>query len=169
MMRPSRRILGSFVLAPVMALVLTGSTLAAGTFTYRLAGFEIAATSTVGTFVGVGTSLDDLGTWSASIVHSPLSSTGTATISAGGSFRFDGAARHIAGTFTGGSLAQRSGSTGSIPCTNQTYNVIGQLALTVPSSGSGTFSAILTHYRVRLFGRCIVYAASVQGGAVFAF
>jgi hypothetical protein len=169
MMRPSRRILGSFVLAPVMALVLAGSTLASDTFIYKLSGFEIAATSTVGTFVGVGTSVDDIGTWSASIVHTPLSSIGTATILAGGSFTYDGAARDITGTFTSGSLAQTAGAPGSDPCTNQTYSVTGQLALTVPSSGAGTFSAVLTHYRVRLFGRCIVYAATVKGGATFTF
>ena len=61
MMRPSRRILGSSVLASVLGLVLAASTLAASSFTYKLSGFEIAATSTVGTFVGVARAADDVG------------------------------------------------------------------------------------------------------------
>ena len=164
MMRPSRRILGSLILAPVVAIALAANTLASSSFTYKLSGFEIAATSTVGTFVGVGTTADDAGTWSASIVHSPL--TNGAAVIQGGTFAYDGTARDIAGAFTGGSLNQASGSLG---CTNQTYNVTGSLALTVPSSGTGTFSAVLTHYRISLFGRCIVYAATVKGGAIFIF
>jgi hypothetical protein len=166
-MRPSRRILGSFVLAPVLGLALTASTLAASSFTYALSGFEIAATSTVGTFVGVGTTADDAGTWSATINHTVLTG-GAATIS-GGTFAYNGTVRDIAGTFTGGSLKQTSGSSGSWPCTNQTYAVTGSLTLTAPGSGTGTFSVVLTHFRLRLFGQCIVYAATVKGGATFSF
>ena len=93
---------------------------------------------------------------------------GTATIT-GGTFAYIGIVRHIAGTFTGGSLTQTSGSSGSSPCTNQTYAVTGSLTLTAPGSGIGTFNAVLTHYRLRLFGQCIVYAATVKGGATFSF
>lgn len=167
MMRPSRRILGSFVLAPLLGLVLATNALAASSFTYTLSGVEIAATSTVGTFVGVGTTADDAGAWLASINHTVLTG-GTATIS-GGTFAYDGRVRDIVGTFTGGSLTQTSGSSGSSPCTNQTYAVTGSLTLTAPSSGTGAFSAVLTHYRLRLFGHCIVYAATVKGGATFTF
>jgi hypothetical protein len=166
-MRPSRRILGSVVLAPVLALVLAATTVAASTFTYQLSGFEIAATSTVGTFVGVGTAADDGGTWSASIAHTVL--TGGAATITGGTFNYAGSARDIAGTFTGGSLSQIGGATGSSPCTSQTYLVTGSLSLTAPGAGTGTFSAVLTHYRVLLFGRCIVYGATVKGGATFTF
>jgi hypothetical protein len=167
MMRLYRRILGSFILAPALGLVLTASALAASSFTYTLSGVEIAATSTVGTFVGVGTTADDTGAWSASINHSVLTG-GTATIN-GGTFAYTGIVRHIAGTFTGGSLTQTSGSSGASPCTNQTYSVTGSLTLTAPGSGTGTFNAVLTHYRLRLFGQCIVYAATVKGGATFSF
>lgn len=167
MTHPSRRILGSSVLAPVLAIALAASTLAASTttYTYTLSGFETSATSTVGTFVGVGTAADDAGTWSAPIVHTVLTN-GTATI-AGGTFDYDGTVRDIDGTFDyGDSLTQTGGFTG---CTKQTYNVTGSLTLTVPSSGTGTFSAVLTHYRIRLFGQCIIYAATVKGGATFTF
>jgi hypothetical protein len=164
MMRPSRRILGSFVLASVVAIVLAASTLASSSFTYKLSGFEIAATSTVGTFVGVGTTAHDAGTWSASITHTVLND-GSATINSG-TFAYDGTVRDIAGTFTDGSLKQTSGFSG---CTNQTYAVTGSLDLTAPTSGTGTFSAVLTHYRIRLFGQCIVYSATVKGGATFTF
>jgi hypothetical protein len=47
--------------------------------------------------------------------------------------------------------------------------VTGSLTLTAPGSGIGTFNAVLTHYRLRLFGQCIVYAATVKGGATFSF
>jgi hypothetical protein len=165
MMRPSRRILGSFVLASVVAIVLAASTLASSSFTYKLSGFEIAATSTVGTFVGVGTTAHDAGTWSASITHTVLNDR-SATINSG-TFAYDGTVRDIAGTFNpGGTLSQTSGFSG---CTNQTYAVTGSLVLTAPTSGTGTFSAVLTHYRIRLFGQCIVYSATVKGGATFTF
>jgi hypothetical protein len=166
MMRLSRRILGSFILAPALGLALTASALAAS-FPYTLSGFEIAATSTVGTFVGVGTTADDAGAWSATINHTMLTG-GTATIT-GGTFAYNGIVRHIAGTFTGGSLTQTSCSSGSSPCANQTYAVTGSLTLTAPGPGTGKFKAILTHYRLRLFGQCIVYAATVKGGARFSF
>jgi hypothetical protein len=130
-----------------------------------MSGFEVAATATVGTFVGVAKSADDYGSWSASIIHTALSDAGTASIT-GGPFAYHGKVRDIAGTFNGGSLVQTSGLTG---CTNQTYAVTGSLALTLPSSGAAAFSAVLTHYRIRLFGRCIVYAATVIGGADFSF
>ncbi len=164
MMRPSRRILGSSVLASVLGLVLAASTLAASSFTYKLSGFEIAATSTVGTFVGVARAADDVGTWSASIVHTEL--TGGAANITGGTFAYDGTVRDITGTFADGSLTQISGFTG---CTNQTYSVTGSLDLTAPSTGAGTFSAVLTHRRLSLFGRCIVYSATVNGQATFNF
>jgi hypothetical protein len=45
-------------------------------------------------------------------------------------------------------------------CPNQTYDVSGSLKLT--DGATGQFSAVLTHYRIWL-GRCIVYAATVQG------
>lgn len=168
MMRSSRRILVSAVLAPVLALVLAASTFATSpvSFTYKLSGVEIGATSTVARFVGVGVAADDVGTWSASVNHTGLTA-GAATIE-GGTFAYDGTVRDIAGTFTGGSLTQTSGFTG---CTNQTYLVTGSLGLTSPSAGTGTFTAVLTHHRVwvRLFNRCIVYSATVKGEATFNF
>jgi hypothetical protein len=151
----------------MLSLAVVASAFGASSFTYALSGFEIAATSTVGTFVGTGTTVGDSGVWSASITHTVLTG-GTATIS-GGTFAYDGIARDIAGTFTGGSLTQTSGSSGPSPCTNQTYAVTGSLALTAPGSGTATFNAVLTHYRLRVFGQCIVYAATVKGGATFNF
>ena len=126
--------------------------------TYAVAGVEYAATDTVGSFAGVAAAADDYGTWQATIVHTSLSG-GTAVIT-GGSFALDGRVRDLAGTFdTGGSIVQTGGFSG---CGNQTYSVAGTLNL-----GSAAFSAVLTHFRIWLWGHCITYAATVKGFATF--
>jgi hypothetical protein len=162
----ARRRAGRLVAATALvagALVIAAPIAAAATnVAYAMSGVEVSATSTVGTFVGTGIATDDAGLFSAQIVHIPLSG-GSATVT-GGTFSFSGALRHLTGAFTGGSVSQASGFTG---CTNQTYNVIGTLALSTPAGGSGTFAALLTHYRTRIFGSCITYSASVRGTATF--
>jgi len=57
---------------------------------------------------------------------------------AGGTFSYRGVVRRLAGRFTSGGLSQTSGFTG---CSNQTYNVTGDLALSTPSGGSATSTA----------------------------
>jgi hypothetical protein len=171
-MRPSRRILGSFVVAPVLAIALAGSTLAAGPYT--LSGFETSLTSVqtwcsqlapgvqadVSTFAGVATTTRDYGTWAVAICHSHLTTT-PATIY-GGPFSYKGSTvPSITGTFIGGSVTPR---TASGTCPNQVYNVSGSVLLSSPSTTTARFTAVLTHYRTLLFGRwCIVYAATVRG------
>lgn len=126
--------------------------------TYSISGVEYAATTTVGSFAGVALAADDFGTWQATIVHTSLSG-GTATIT-GGSFALNGNVLDLAGTFdNGGSITQTGGLLG---CGKQTYSVAGTL-----NAGSAVFGAVLTHYRVWLWGRCITYAATVKGLATF--
>ena len=163
-MRLLRKSLGSLLLVPLLSVALASGTLAAGV-TYATNGFEVAATSTVGTFVGTATTAGDAGLWVASIVHTPLSSAGQADVT-GGTFTYRGKTLRIAGAFTGGSVSQTSGFTG---CTNQRYDVHGDLTLTSPGPGSGVVNGVLTHYRVWLFGRCITYSATIKGSATFSF
>jgi len=165
-MRPSRRILGSLVLAPVLAIALAANTLASGPYTYTLSGFETSLTKAqscgdVSTFAGVARTADDSGTWKASICHPPLATTSPwITSITGGTFSYAGTVRSVAGVFSGGSLTQTSGFDG---CANQTYSVSSTLDV-------GSVTAILTHYRTKLFGRwCIVYAATVTGTADLTF
>jgi hypothetical protein len=57
-------------------------------------------------------------------------------------------------------------------CTNQRYRVEGALERVATSNtwgGTGTFSAVLTHHRARIFGRCIIYRATVAGRATFTY
>jgi hypothetical protein len=130
--------------------------------TYAISGFEYGATPTVGSFAGFAVAADDYGPWQATIVHTSLSS-GTATITAAGSFALYGKVRHLAGTFANGSITQTGGFTG---CGQQTYSVIGHLILAA-GAGAADFGAVLTHYRIWLWGQCITYAATVKGSVIF--
>jgi hypothetical protein len=141
---------------------------AAQTSTDTISGYEYYATSTDGKFAGNASGALP-GYWNADVRHTPLCSscTPTATIT-GGSFSLattvNGASTLITGTFTGGSV-QLNPSSGT-GCTNQIFAVNGILGSVGPwysGSGTGSFSATLTHYRRLLFGNCITYSASVSG------
>jgi hypothetical protein len=47
--------------------------------------------------------------------------------------------------------------------------VLGNVGRWPGGTGSGTFSATLTHFRHRVFGICITYAASVNGTLTLSF
>jgi hypothetical protein len=141
-----------------LALVSVPAMALAADATYAISGIEYAATATVGSFAGVAFAADDYGTWRATIAHTSLDSS-PASIT-GGSFVLDGRVRDLAGTFdNGGSITQTGGFTG---CGKQTYSVAGTL-----NAGAAAFGAILTHYRIWLWGRCITYAATVKGSVSF--
>jgi hypothetical protein len=75
----------------------------------------------------------------------------------------------VTGTFDGGTITTLS--TGP-NCTNQRFLVEGTLrdvATTTTSGGSGDFSAVLTHFRISLFGRCVIYSARVAGTVTFRY
>jgi len=156
-----------FFLATFTALGITtapGVAAAASTVTYAVSGFEYAATPTVGSFAGAAATPDDFGTWQATVVHGPLpvDQGGTASVT-GGTFGLDGQARDLAGGIDGGTIMLLTTST----CGRQTYSVTGHLTLAPSGTGDATFAMLLTHYRLRLFGRCISYAATVQGSVTF--
>ena len=120
---------------------------------------KVLLTNSIG-FVG-GATGSAVGTWYATVNHSPLDPG--ASITPGGSFGMvlDKArpAHLVTGHFSGGSITANNTGTG---CTNQTYTVSGLLA-GVPVTGTGTFSVTLTHHRKNLFGACVIYAATVSG------
>jgi hypothetical protein len=69
----------------------------------------------------------------------------------------------VTGRFTGGTVQVINRGAN---CTNQTFDVdgiLGHVGRWYSGSGTGRFSVILTHYRHRIFGSCVSYAASVNG------
>ncbi len=132
--------------------------------TYAVSGVEYAATPTVGWFAGGAIAADDFGTWQAMVVHGPLPTNpgGTAPVT-GGSFALNGQSRDLAGAIDGGLITLLTTSS----CGKQTYSVTGHLTLAPSGIGDAAFGMLLSHYRLRLFGRCITYGATVQGSVTF--
>jgi hypothetical protein len=166
-----------FVLSVVLAALVLPSAAPAspGSTSFKITGYEYAFTSTVGSFAGrsVGNAADT-GLWNAVVEHDRLGSR--SSFVNGGSFvitvrKPTGGLDAVAGTFThhGGTITTlRPGRN----CTNQQYRVSAKLqdVLTPTSSGgSGTLSATLTHYRVRVFGRCVAIKARVAGSVSFTY
>ena len=88
-----------------------------------------------------------------------------ATISRAGRADFvDGTFAYHGGTIT--TLKQGAN------CTNQRYRVTGTLqdvSTSTSAGGSGAFAVTLTHYRISLFGHCIIYKARVVGRVDFTY
>jgi hypothetical protein len=161
-----RRIAVAVLVASLVVLVPATAGAATQTYRFSISGTEVSATSTTGRFVGAASG-SALGTWYASVVHVPLSGgVGTqVAIQSGGSFGMALAqaepAYVVSGQFSGGTI--RVDNPG-YHCTNQVYTVNGDLR-NVSVTGTGHFSATLTHHRRLVLGRCWLYAATV-GGAV---
>jgi len=157
----------SIALAVGASLVMAVGASASSTYFEWINGSELPnATTTEGQFVGEATGSFD-GGWYIDVRHQPLNYS-LAYIT-GGSFRLDtvvnGWASSIYGTFVpySGTVRQLSGFSG---CTNQRYSVNGRLSHVGVGGGSGTgsFTATLTHYRANVWWvGCVVYAASVSG------
>jgi hypothetical protein len=151
----------------LIALCTSSTALAAQTYNDTISGYEYYFTSTDGRFAGHASGALP-GAWNADVRHTPLclSCTPTATIT-GGSFSvattLHGTPTLVTGDFTGGTVQLTNPGSN---CTNQTFDVEGILGRVGPwysGSGTGHFSAILTHFRHRVFGACVSYAASVRG------
>ena len=163
-----RKTLLAFALG-VVALCASASASAAHTYNDTISGYEYYFTSTDGRFAGTASGALP-GSWNADVRHTPLcaSCTPTATIT-GGSFSLAATYTLVTGRFTGGTVQITNPGAN---CTNQTFDVEGVLrdvGRWYGGSGTGTFSAILTHYRHRLFGICVTYAASVRGAISLTF
>ncbi len=160
----------------IATLALPASASAAPASTsFTIVGYEYAFTSTVGSFAGTGAgNAGDTALWNTSVEHDPLGSSPTYVN--GGSFEMgtwssSGAIDYVTGTF-----AYHGGEITTLPtppgCTNQRYMVTGTLqdvSTSTTSDGSGSFSVVLTHYRVSLFGRCVIYKARVAGNVNFVY
>jgi hypothetical protein len=154
------------ILATAVALALTPASAIAATATAYsdpISGFEYTAAATQGSFAGAAVGALP-GPWSATVGHTPLGTSATIT---GGEFSLatylDGTLTTITGHFTAGTIQQLSGFTG---CVNQRYAVnglLGDVGFRTAGSGTGTFTATLTHYRTKIFGYCVTYSASISG------
>jgi len=156
--------------AAALMLPLAASAAPAST-SFAVVGYEYAFTQTVGSFAGTARgNAGDTAAWNATVQHDPLGSTPTYVN--GGSFQLvTGALDTVTGTFVhhGGTITT---ITSGPNCTNQQYLVTGSLRdveTTTTSGGTGDFRATLTHYRTRLFGHCLIYAARVVGTVSFAY
>ena len=174
-MKPLVRSSVTLFLAVAALALPAGAAAAPASTTFAISGNEYAFTSTVGSFAGTGRgNLGDRAVWNTSVQHDPLGSVPTYVD--GGSFQMatvspTGHVDSVAGTFVnhGGSITTLS--TGP-NCTNQRFQVTGALrgvATTTSSGGSGTFSVVLTHYRISLFGQCVIYNARVVGTVGFTY
>jgi hypothetical protein len=152
------------------ALIATGTAGAAISSAYAVTGIEVGATPTEGTFVGAGTgSGGDRLVWRAVVDHTALSTDPStpATITGGtlAALSFGTAGQTtLAGTFVGGTVTYDTALSSTAACGAQVYDVAGNLALASGgSTGTGTFTVLLTHYRIPLFGRCVTIGATVTG------
>ena len=155
------------------ALCATGTATAAQTYNDAIRGYEYYFTSTEGRFAGTATGALP-GSWDTRVHHTQLCYTchPTATID-GGSFSLatvvNGTPALVTGDFTGGTVQVTNPGAN---CTNQTFDVegvLGNVGRWPGGSGHGMFSVTLTHYRHRVFGICVIYAASVTGSLSLTF
>jgi hypothetical protein len=146
-----RSLLVAVVAAVVFAIPAT--TASAGSYSDDFTGIEVPPiSSTLGTFSGVAVG-GLAGGWYAQIEHAPLSSGTTVPITGGSLTLRTLTGRTIAAGVTGGTVSVTNPGAG---CTKQTFAVKATLS-------DGSFSGTLTHYRVSIFGNCIIYAASLVG------
>jgi hypothetical protein len=163
----------TFVLAAALlaALAMPATAQAAVSRSYSFSGYEVWATSTVGTFAGTATgSSGDLATWRAAIEHTVVVSP-TGEITGGYAELLTSDLTRVRGTFSKGTLTLVSEGSGS--CGTLTHEVEGKLVNVVRSDtgavGKGKLKGILTHYRISLFGQCFAYSASARGTISLAF
>jgi hypothetical protein len=158
------RILFLAIITTVAITAVPAVALATTTVTYGVSGLEYAATPTAGSFAGAAVARDDLGTWRATVLHGalPVNPGGTALVT-GGAFGLNGRTRDLAGGMDGGTITLLATSS----CGKQTYSVTGHLTLAPSGTGDASFAMLLTHYRLRLFGSCFTYGATVQGTVTF--
>jgi hypothetical protein len=154
----SPRYLVAVLLAAVLALTLPGVASAARPYRDSVSGFEVYATLTRGTFTGQASG-DLPGAWGITVDHPELNPGAPVT---GGSFylatAMDGRPTLIAGEVGGGEvLGQHVDG-----CADQVYDVYVTL-VRVAGNGKGWYDGTLTHHRTSVFGRCILYSATVTG------
>src|SRR4051794_15800275 len=140
------------VLVAVGVLGVAGAAFGSAKVDLRVVGTEVPPiSSTRGTFVGA--SQGPVGAWRISIRHAALS-TGPTVAVTGGSLLIGLRTRTaLRSSVPGGSV---SVTTRGAPCTTQVYAVHVELS-------AGSFDGALMPHRHSLFGRCLIYAASISG------
>ena len=145
-------------LVALLGLLAAGAAFAGSTYRVSVAGTEVPPiSSTLGTFVGAAHG-DLVGAWRIQVVHEALRTGPTVAITGGAfSMRTDNGHK-LSSPVVGGSVTV---SNPGAHCRNQVYSVSVQLA-------SGSFAGTLTHRRRSVFGRCLIYAATISGRASLA-
>ena len=155
MLRSNRAAQISLVVIAALILAATGS--ATTVYNDTLTGAEVLpVSSTLGTFVGVATG-GLPATWRVQIAHQPLATGPTVAITGGTFSLFTAGGHKVGGPVSGGSVTVTNRGT---HCTDQTYHVAAAFS-------SGSFDGTLTHHRRSIFGRCILYSATIQGHGSF--
>jgi hypothetical protein len=189
--------LAATLLSTLMLAVVGATSAEATQHLTGVSGFEFYATSTEGRFAGTASG-DLSGAWSIVVKHTsldpcyrlPLGSTCASiedpanTTGPGGSFSLaetSPARQLVTGTFDNPdqAAAQKVGDppnaitlTRTGPCKDEAFSIVDNMSNVSTGSqqgGTGRFSATLTHYRRSFFGRCITYAATVQGRVALNF
>ena len=154
----SRARIGLVGAAVAATLLLSPAAPATTAYSDRLTGTEIVPiTPTLGTFVGFATG-ELPAAWRVQIKHQELSTGPTVAISGGSFTLITREGRKLTGAVTDGSVTVLNRGS---HCTNQTYRVKAGFALGMPFDGK------LTHRRRSILGHCIIYAATLDGDAVF--
>jgi hypothetical protein len=158
---------GWLILGLLLALATATPAFAVVSPTYSIVGAEYYATATEGRFAGTGTgSGGDYITWSARILHTPL--TTTADITGGSASVLTSDLTRVSGQFSGGTVTLIEAEAG---CGREWYDVTGSLKKVrrsdAPGNGTGSFVAVLTHHRASVFGQCFTYSATVTGIIAF--
>lgn len=171
-MRRSHLLLAAFLAAAALALPQAASA-APGSSVFAVRGFEYAFTPTVGFFAGTGTgNLGDRAAWNTRVEHDLLGSE--PTYITGGEFQMKTISPTGDPDFVRGEYVYQGGTITTIDpganCTNQRFLVDGDLenvATSDTTGGTGEVTATLTHHRVRIFGRCVIWSATVVGTTSF--
>jgi hypothetical protein len=166
-------LLGAFASALVVLALPASAVAAPASTSFAVRGFEYAFTQTVGSFAGsaVGNA-GDRGAWNARVEHDPLGSE--PTFITGGSFWMATRSPNGHYDWVTGDFVDEGGTIETLDpganCTNELYLVtgtLGNVATRTTSGGTGSFSVTLTHHRALIFGRCVIYSASVAGTVAF--
>jgi len=156
--------------APLLATLvgsLAASPVAAteqATERYALGGYEVWYSPTMAVFAGTSRVAGaDLSAWYATIEHSlVINPSGTVTGGFATLYLPDGV--RITGRFSDGTIVQTDPG---VNCTTEYHAIAGNLRdvsrSDVGAVGTAALSATLVHHRAWIFGRCLSYAASVEG------
>jgi hypothetical protein len=144
---------------------------------YRLAGTEIRATSSSGTFTGEGLrSPGNALVWKATVRHTALNrNPATPAQITGGTVALRLWSKRslsvISGDVTEGTVTFNKMRSSTAACAKEVYDVSGILG-NVRSGGlvgHGAIQVALTHHRRMIWGHCITYGATLSGNLSLSF